>query len=101
MVVYTCPQSQILNRNCLEVNNMAKKKKAKAPSSKKAKLKGKEKAPSRSIDLSTLKVCPECGSEQIYYSKMQREIICRACGGIFSELTPEQMKKFHEVSKVF
>ena len=26
MVVYTCPQSQILNRNCLEVNNMAKKK---------------------------------------------------------------------------
>ncbi|MBI2575705.1 hypothetical protein HYV84_00685 [Candidatus Woesearchaeota archaeon] len=78
---------------------MAKKKKTKAPSSKKAKPKGKEKAPS--IDLSTLKVCPECGSEQIYYSKLQREIICRACGGIFSELTPEQMKKFHEVSKVF
>ena len=77
---------------------MAKKKKPKSTSLRKSRMKGKEKEPSGGIDLSSLKFCPECGSEQVYFSKLQREVICRACGGIFSELTPEQMKKFHKVS---
>ncbi|MBI2140472.1 hypothetical protein HYU14_06100 [Candidatus Woesearchaeota archaeon] len=83
---------------------MAGKKKArKAPrkTPRKAKRGKKEKriiAPK--IDLSKLTRCPECGSDNIYYSQIRDEIICRDCGGIFSELTPEQMKKFSEVSKV-
>ena len=46
------------------------------------------------IDLSTIKLCPECASSNMFYSKMRDEIICRDCGGIFSKLTPEQMKKY-------
>ena len=52
------------------------------------------------IDLSTLKFCPECASSNVFYSKMRDELVCRGCGGIFSRLTPDQMKKFREVSGV-
>ena len=46
------------------------------------------------IDLSTLKSCPECASNNIFYSNSRDEIVCRDCGGIFSKLTPEQMEKY-------
>lgn len=46
------------------------------------------------IDLSKLKLCPECASNNVFYSKMRDELICRDCGGIFSKLTPEQMAKY-------
>jgi len=46
------------------------------------------------IDLSTLKFCPDCASNNIFYSKTRDEIVCRDCGGIFSKLTPEQMAKY-------
>jgi len=62
---------------------LTRKKTAKTPKVKEAK-----------IDLSTLKFCPECASNNIFYSKMRDELVCRDCGGIFSKLTPEQMQKF-------
>ena len=46
------------------------------------------------IDLSKLKFCPECGSDNVFYSQTRDELVCRDCGEIFSKLTPEQMKKF-------
>lgn len=52
------------------------------------------------IDLSTLGFCPDCASNNIFYSKMRDELVCRDCGGIFSKLTPEQLKKYKEVSEV-
>lgn len=74
---------------------MAKKKSGKRvvkkttkKTTKKPKLKGIK------IDLSTLKSCPECASNNIFYSKMRDELVCRDCGGIFSKLTPEQMAKY-------
>lgn len=52
------------------------------------------------VDLSKAKACPECGSPNISYNKEKDEIVCRDCGGIFSELTPEQEKKFEKASDV-
>ena len=49
------------------------------------------------IDLSKLKFCPECASDNVFYSNIRHELICRDCGGIFSKLTPEQMKKYKEL----
>jgi len=46
------------------------------------------------VDLSQLKFCVECASNNVFYSKMRDELICRECGGIFSKLTPEQMVKY-------
>ncbi|MBU0627938.1 MAG: hypothetical protein KKC75_02020 [Nanoarchaeota archaeon] len=46
------------------------------------------------MDISTLKQCPQCGSDNFFYSKMRDELVCRDCGGIFSKLTPEQMQKY-------
>ena len=48
------------------------------------------------IDLSTLNFCPDCASNNIFYSKTRDEIVCRDCGGIFSKLTPEQMEKYKD-----
>jgi len=45
------------------------------------------------VDLSQVKLCPECASSNVFYSNSREELICRDCGGIFSKLTPEQMKK--------
>ncbi len=50
--------------------------------------------------LKDLKQCPECGSSNILYSKQRDEIVCKECGLIFSELTPEQEKKFEKASDV-
>ncbi len=38
--------------------------------------------------------CPECGSNRVVYNKKTQQIVCKACGAIFEELTPEQEKKF-------
>jgi len=46
------------------------------------------------VDLSALKFCPECASNNIFYSNSRDELVCRDCGGIFSKLTPEQMAKY-------
>ena len=46
------------------------------------------------IDLSQIKSCPECASDNVFYSNSRDELVCRDCGGIFSKLTPEQMAKY-------
>lgn len=43
--------------------------------------------------------CPECGSNNVYYSKITDEIICRDCGAIFAKLIPEEEKKFEKARK--
>lgn len=40
--------------------------------------------------------CPECGSNNVHYSKSKEQIVCRDCGAIFEELLPEEEKKFEE-----
>lgn len=40
--------------------------------------------------------CPECGSNNVNYNKEKQQIVCKACGAIFEELTPEQEKKFEK-----
>jgi len=40
--------------------------------------------------------CPECGSSNVHYNEKSDEIICRDCGAIFSELTPEKEKQFEK-----
>lgn len=52
------------------------------------------------VNLSKVKQCPECGSDNIIYKKKEDEIVCKDCGLIFSELTPEQEKKFEKASDV-
>ena len=52
------------------------------------------------MDLSKVKQCPECGSSNIIFKQDKDQIVCKDCGGIFSELTPEQQKKFEKASDV-
>ncbi|MBW2974242.1 hypothetical protein KY366_00860 [Candidatus Woesearchaeota archaeon] len=58
------------------------------------KAKKSEKQKDIKIDLSGLKSCPECASDNVFYSSTRDELICRDCGGIFSKLTPEQMERY-------
>ena len=81
---------------------MAKKKakrKVKRKTTKKKKVKRAPKVKEIKIDLSTLKSCPECASDNVFYSNMRDELVCRDCGGIFSKLTPEQMEKYKDSLK--
>ncbi len=61
---------------------------------KKRKVKKSSKPKEAKIDLSQLNSCPECASDNVFYSNMRDELVCRECGGIFSKLTPEQMAKY-------
>jgi|TARA_Y100000310_G_C20463422_1_gene706433 transcription initiation factor TFIIIB Brf1 subunit/transcription initiation factor TFIIB len=40
--------------------------------------------------------CPECASKNVHFNKKDEQIICRDCGAIFEELTPEEEKKFEK-----
>jgi len=71
---------------------MAKKKSRKRVVKKK--IKKAPKLKEFKIDLSQLSSCPECASNNVFYSNSRDELVCRECGGIFSKLTPEQMKKY-------
>ncbi len=73
---------------------MVKKKSRKKAVKKIVKKKAAPKTKEVKIDLSTLKFCPDCASNNIFYSKTRDEIVCRECGDIFSKLTPEQMAKY-------
>ena len=52
------------------------------------------------VKLSKVKACPECGSANIIYKKEEDEIVCKDCGAIFSELPPDDEKKFEDASEV-
>jgi transcription initiation factor TFIIIB Brf1 subunit/transcription initiation factor TFIIB len=52
------------------------------------------------MNLKDIKNCPECGSDNIIYKIKEDEIVCRDCGAVFSELTPEMEKKFEKASDV-
>lgn len=52
------------------------------------------------VDLSKVDKCPECGSENVIFNEKKKQIICKDCNGIFSELTPEQEKQFEKASDV-
>ena len=43
--------------------------------------------------------CAECGSKNVYYNKKTQQIICKDCGAIFEELTPNAEKKFEKARK--
>ena len=38
--------------------------------------------------------CAECASKNVHYNEKTQQIICKDCGAIFEELTPEEEKKF-------
>ena len=40
--------------------------------------------------------CAECGSNNVNYVERTQQIVCKECGAIFEELTPEQEKKFEK-----
>ena len=40
--------------------------------------------------------CAECGSNNVYFNEKTQQILCKDCGAIFSELTPEDEKKFEK-----
>ena len=53
------------------------------------------------VSLKDLKQCPECGSDKVVYKKVDDEIVCRECGAITSELTPELEEQLENASEVF
>ena len=40
--------------------------------------------------------CAECSSKNVHYNEEKQQILCRDCGAIFEELTPEEEKKFEK-----
>lgn len=78
---------------------MAKKKSRKRVVKKSKKTAKAKKIKEVKIDLSKLKFCPECASDNVFYSHSRDELVCRDCGGIFSKLTPEQMEKYKDSLK--
>lgn len=40
--------------------------------------------------------CAECASNNVHYNEKTQQIICRDCGAIFEELTPDEEKKFED-----
>ncbi|MBL7055153.1 hypothetical protein ISS05_05340 [Candidatus Woesearchaeota archaeon] len=40
--------------------------------------------------------CPECGSNNVHFNEEKQQIVCRDCGTIFEELTPDEEKKFEK-----
>lgn len=52
------------------------------------------------MELKDVKACPECGSSNIIHNEKKNKIICKECGAITSELTPEMQKKFEKASDV-
>ncbi len=45
------------------------------------------------------KKCLDCGSANVVYDKEKEQLVCKDCGVIFEELTPEEEKKYEKVSK--
>lgn len=52
------------------------------------------------VNLKKLKQCPECGGSNVRYSEAEKALICKDCGDLFHELTPEQEKRLEDVSDV-
>ena len=52
------------------------------------------------VSLKDLKQCPECGSDKVVYKKNDDELVCRECGAIVSELTPELEAQLERASEV-
>lgn len=52
------------------------------------------------MKLKEVNQCPQCGSSNIIYSGQKDEIICKDCGAITSELTPDMQKKLEKASEV-
>lgn len=52
------------------------------------------------MELKDVRQCPECGSNNIIYNEEKNEIICKDCGAITSQLTPEMQKKLEKASDV-
>ena len=40
--------------------------------------------------------CAECGSGNVVYNKKTQQILCKDCGAIFEELTPQDEKKYEK-----
>ena len=47
-----------------------------------------------------LECCPECGSPDVLVNEHKQYILCKGCGGIFSELTPDQMRKYETLTSL-
>lgn len=51
-------------------------------------------------DLSKVKRCPACGSDNVRYVPEDDQLVCNDCGEVFVKLTPEEEKKYEKVSDV-
>jgi len=43
--------------------------------------------------------CPDCAGSNLVYDEAKEQTVCKDCGVIFEELTPEEEKKYEKVSK--
>jgi len=41
--------------------------------------------------------CPECGSTNVIYKRVEDQLLCQDCGTIFEELSPEDEEDLEEV----
>ncbi|PIN86970.1 hypothetical protein COV19_02140 [Candidatus Woesearchaeota archaeon CG10_big_fil_rev_8_21_14_0_10_44_13] len=65
-----------------------------------AKASSKRSGKSAVKDLSHIRKCPACGSDNVVYVPKDDNIVCNDCGEIFARLTPEEEKKYEKVSDV-
>ena len=45
-------------------------------------------------DIHSIKECPDCASDNIFYKEEKEQVICRDCGLIYEPLEPRTEQKF-------
>lgn len=51
-------------------------------------------------DILQIKVCPDCGSDNIIYKDKEQQVICKDCGLIYEPMDPMTEEKFEKTHKL-
>ena len=51
-------------------------------------------------DIHNVKVCPECGSDQITHNDKTQQVVCRTCGMIYEPMAPKREEQFKKVAGI-
>jgi ribosomal protein S27E len=56
--------------------------------------KAKKKKETKTIDIYSIKECPDCASINLVYNEERQQVICRDCGLIYEPMAPELQTQF-------
>jgi transcription initiation factor TFIIIB Brf1 subunit/transcription initiation factor TFIIB len=47
-----------------------------------------------------VKLCPECGSDNIVYNDRKEQVVCKDCGEIYEPMVPEDEEEFEKLHEL-